>query len=196
MAPLPTIPNVYRVALGWTNSDTGLTAANVMHFRKAGSNPAALFTAFDSHVTQAMWDHTNTHSKIGTMNITPLDGSSVTLPEVITPAAKYGGGFAGTAIIPTAAALVKLVTGKRGRSYRGRLFLPWVDEAAYDEGMIVGANNAAMQTAWSTFVSAMSGDGFDLVVASYVHSTAENVVGLLCELHTGTIRRRWQRVAT
>lgn len=196
MAPLPVILNTYRVALGWVNSDTGLTATNVMHFRKAASNPAALFTSFDSHVTQAMWDHTNTHSQITTIDITPLDGTSVTLPEVITPAAKYGGGFAGTAIIPQCAAIVKLVTGKRGRSYRGRLFLPWVDEAAFDEGMIVGANNTAQQAAWVAFIAAMTGDGWAQVVASYKLATAENVVGVLCEKHTGTVRKRWQRVAT
>lgn len=196
MAPLPTIPNTYRVALSWFHTDLKTAAANVMHFRKSGSNPAALWTALDSHVTSTMWNLTDSHGSIAEVTITPLDGSSVSLPEPTGSPAKWSGGTTGSHNpVPNVAAIVKFVTGKRGRSYRGRIYLPWIEEAYIDGLTLDNSQRTAVQTAWATFLTAMTGDGFDLVVASYKLSTAETVLASGVENDIATQRRRAKRTS-
>lgn len=193
MAPLPIISNVYRVALNWTNTANGLVATNVMHFKKASSNPAALASSLDTNATNTMWEMQTTAASVTNIQITPLDGSSVTFPYTpITPAHWTGHGGAGD-FSPQIANIIKLLTAKRGRSYRGRVYLPWVAEGQSGDGGLNGTSKATCTAAWVAFMAAMTGDGFDLVVASYLHSTSENVVALACEGYTATQRRRNKR---
>ena len=64
VAPLPVINDVYRVALEWFNIESNANATNVMHFRKSGSNPAALYASLDANVTDLMWSCQGSHSDI------------------------------------------------------------------------------------------------------------------------------------
>ena len=50
-----------------------------------------------------------------------------------------------------------------------------------------------MQTAWNTFLAAMSTAGVKLCVASYKYATQTEVTTLLVESPLGTIRRRQPR---
>lgn len=196
MAPLPVIANTYRCAFNWMRTDSDRTATNVMHFVKSGSTPAALWTSLNSHVTAAMRDHTGPSSVINEVVITPLDGTSVSLPQPTGGGTGWHGNLSDVDYIPQAACLVKLVTAFRGRSQRGRVYLPWVTENSQSNGTFDPTNRAAMDSAWTAFVAAMTGDGFVLSVASYKLAIAHPVVAIGIETDIATIRRRNTRVSS
>lgn len=192
--PLPVIANTYRCAFEWQHDDfTGLAATNVMHFRKSSTTPAALATLLAASVTAAMWHEQDTHAHVRFVNITPLDGSSVTLPYATGGAAKWSGAQTTHDPVPQVSNIIKLDTAKRGRSYRGRVYLPWVVTPAINGGALSAGDAATVTTAWVAFLAALNASTCDMVVASYTLATAEPVIALACELDTATIRRRNSR---
>lgn len=195
MAPLPVIADTYRVAFNWVQSGLGLGATNVMHFRKSGTNPAALAAILDGDVAAAMWSCQGTNSKIHSLQITPLDGSSVSFPFDTGSPAKWSGTDANNAPVPNVSNIIKLLTAKRGRSYRGRVYLPWVDEDRQGAGKVDAGTLPTLQAAWVAFNAAVTADGYEWVVASYTHATAEPVVAVLAETYIATQRRRQVRVS-
>lgn len=195
MAPLPEIDDVYRVAFNWTHEDTPWTATNVMHFRKSASDPSTVFATIDANVTAAMWEVAPAHGHISSVVVTPLDGGSVSFPVNTGSGAKWSGPITGGLGTPQVCALVKTLTAKRGRSYRGRIYIPWASEQNVTNGRVDSGNVTAGQSAWEAFVSDMAGDGCDLVVASYKLATAEDVIAVLFERDVATQRRRNHRVS-
>lgn len=193
MASLPVITDVFRVALTWHNASLPRPAANVMHFRSATLNAEGVWGVLDADVVTAMWDQTDANSAVVDVSVTPLDGTSVTFSA--TPAGtKWKGGIGpGTDCTPQVASIVKLLTATRGRSYRGRVFLPFVSEDANDSGFLASATQVAMQSAWSTFLATAAGDDLQLVVASYKHATAADVTVLQVESLLATQRDRQRR---
>lgn len=184
--PLPVIADTFRVALNWGTPGTR-HAVNVMHFAGVTSTPQDLMDSLDASVTTAMWDWAATGVSIHSVDITPLDGASAT--QTFSPAtpAHWSGGGTGN-VIPQAAGIVKFTTDLRGRSYRGRIFIPYVGEGEQDNGNLIDV--AAVQTAWSNFKTAMAVETNPMVLASYKLSTAELVTGVFAEGRTGTQRRR------
>jgi hypothetical protein len=166
-----------------------------MHFRKGGTNPAALATVLDGDVAAAMWGAQGTNSKIHSLQITPLDGSSVSFPFDTGSPAKWSGTCTTNAPVPNVANIVKLLTAKRGRSYRGRVYLPWVDEDRQGAGKVDAGTLVTLQAAWVAFNAAIIADGWEWVVASYALATAEPVVAVLAETFVATQRRRQVRVS-
>jgi hypothetical protein len=156
----------------------------------SSGTPADLGGFLDAHVTAAMWGFQDTPSKITEVNITPLDGTSVTYPFVPTPAAKWAGAHGSDDIVPQMSNLIKLVTNKRGRAYRGRLYLPWVCETLQSNGSLDATTVGTVTSAWVAFLAAMASSGPQMVVASYKNATADNVVALICEKYAATQRRR------
>jgi len=196
VAPLPIITDTYRVALNYTNTVNGLIAANVMHFKKSGGTSADLATKLNSHATNTMFELLPTTCSVTSIVITPLDGSSASYPYTpATPANWTGHGGAGD-FSPQVAAIVKLLTGKRGRSYRGRVYLPWIAEAQSGGGGLNGTSKNTTTSAWTAFLAAMLGDGWQMVVASYKLETSEAVLTTTCEGFTATQRRRNARNST
>lgn len=194
MAPLPVISNVFRCAFTWKNLDWPTwSAVNVMHFYKAGGDPVTLTALLDASVSANMWGQTSSSSSIYQVNVTPLDGSSVTFPYTPLTPAKWKGTVSSLEYTPQVSAVVKMLTGKRGRSYRGRVFLPWCIEDVTKSGLILAATQATMNTAWVAFRTAMDTGGYPLHVASYKLATSEKVVAVLAETNTGTVRKRWHR---
>lgn len=191
--PLPVITDVYRCAFKWRHSDLSSDAVNVMHFRQTGTNPAALAADIDANVNNVLWNFEDTHAKITEIDITKLDGSSTTFPYVTGSGADYTGFSSSHDVIPQGAAIIKLVTAKRGRSYRGRLYLPWVAETFSTNGVLDATTVTNVTAAWVTFLADMASAGPQLVVASYLHSTAEDVIAILCEGMLATQRRRLHR---
>lgn len=191
--PLPVIADTYRVAFNWTNTQDTSLATNVMHFRKGGSNPAALQTSLDAHVTADMWKMVSPGASVDNLVITPLDGSSVSYPWSTGKPAKWTGNGAAGDWIPQVSSLIKLLTAKRGRSYRGRVFLPFTSEGTVAYGICNATYVGLCTTAWVNFRTAMIADGFQIVIASYVLATAENVIAIACESRTATQRRRQVR---
>jgi hypothetical protein len=195
---LPVITDVYRVALHWQSNVAG-TAANIFHVKgpHAGyPNSPAVFTCIDAHVTSALWTFVSSNLTLDQVAITPLDGSTATHIETVTPSAKYSGQSAGEAI-PNMANIIKLQTNKRGKSYRGRLYLPNVGEPDQTNGKLATAKVPTTTTAWNTFMTAIGTDAttpLTLGVASYKLSTFEAALSCLCEPTAATQRRRLSRL--
>jgi hypothetical protein len=192
MAALPVIPNVFRVAVRW-NGGAPLTAVNVMHFQKATGTSDALNAALQTNFTAAMWGALIQAAAIYELDIIPLDGSSATSVYTVPVGLAYHGGTAGEGN-PSAAVLVKLQTGLRGRSHRGRLFLPFPGESASGNGLTLPSSVTGMQSAWDTFKSAMNTAGYVWGVASYTLGTFSPITTLKVEAPLGTQRRRQSRI--
>lgn len=193
MAPLPVIANVMRVAFTWSDTVGGRTAENVMHFRAGTVTAAELATYLDGIVSAGMWNQTVTTVGVTQLDITPLDGTSATYTFATGRPAKWSGAISAGDIIPAGAAIVKLQTAKRGRSYRGRVYLPFVAEGANDSGTLHSTDVDALQSAWSAFLTTTESGDVAWVVASYVHATAEDIIAVTAEAELGTQRRRQRR---
>jgi len=194
--PLPVINDVYRCALQWSSTSISLAATNVIHVKKSGSNAGNVATIIDSHVTSAMWGQTGANNGVFRMDVTPLDGTGLTYPFTTTLPTKWKGALSSGDFTPQVAVIIKLATAKRGRSYRGRIYLPWVHETVVTDGLVNDPYRPNMTTAWATFLSAMSGDSCPLQVASYLHSTSEEVIAAACEFYSATQRKRNKRNST
>lgn len=193
--PLPVIPNVSRVAFKWHNSDSKTDAVNVMHFHTGSHSSADFATLLDSSLTANMWAYQNTDSVITEIDITPLDGMSITFPFVPTPGVKYHGTQTNEDMSPQVAAIIKLATAERGRSFRGRVYLPWVIDNAQVNGILDATINASVATAWLAFKNAMETGGMQMVVASYKLASAADVIAVVAEKYTATQRRRQKRTS-
>lgn len=192
MPPLPVIANVYRCALEWSNGSQH--AVNVMHFRDdaGGQTAAALATALDGVVNSAMWYFTADAFSVKNLHITKLDG--VTPSVDITPAtpANWDGGLGGQ-WIPQSAYLAKFTTSVRGRSHRGRVYLPFVSEGGQSGGLLDASAVPTWQDEWDDFIPDLAATNWSLVVASYKLGTAGTVQSIKCEGETATMRRRQTR---
>jgi len=192
MTPLPVIADVYRVALNWSNDTPGQSAENVMHFHAVGSSAAAVGAILDASVQGDMWKPVCSTSGIDSLSITPLDGSSATV-LFTTESSLWTGETAGD-WSPASAPVVAFATGLRGRSYRGRLFLPFCAEGAISDGSLTGTLAADVVDAWISFQGYLSETPVTHVVASYKHATAAPVTSYTVASAIGTQRRRQTRV--
>lgn len=184
-------PSVCRVALLWDDSNSTQTAVNVIHILNGAASTDDVAAALNANVTASMFETMSNQWQCISGDFQFLDGVS-SKKTIALDGTKFIGGTAGD-YIPQSATLVKLQTGKRGRSKRGRIFLPAVAEGAQSNGVLNGAKVASMQTGWDAFAGNMVVDGFHLVVESYKLASHENVTALLVELETGTQRRRQSR---
>lgn len=196
MAPLPVIADTYRVSFEWAAGQQ--SAANVMHFRTAssGATPEEVWDCIDANVTANMWASCSTGSVIQEVRVTPLDGSSATQAFGTGSGAKWQGQTSGD-FVPAGAAIIKLSTAKRGRSFRGRVFLPFLAEAAFVNGLLELGPLGLAQTAWEDFANDIIADPttpMALVVASYKLAESNQVLNLLAENVAGTQRRRQGRL--
>ena len=87
-------------------------------------------------------------------------------------------------------------TAHRGRSHRGRIFLPFIAEDVSTKGVLTGSVAAATTTAWNTFQAALEahGGGWQVDVASYKLATSEIVTNFICESMLAVQRRRQERL--
>lgn len=194
--PLPVIDGVFRTTLNWHCGRVPSNAANVMHFKSSSLDQDSIMAALDSHVVGDMWGQTCTDASVISVDCTPLDGSGVSAVFFTGSPTKWSGNrTTGDDIIPQQASVVKFGTAKRGRSYRGRVYLPWVAEGIQANGLLVGPWVPLAQTAWDTFLSSMAASDAHLVVASYKLATADEVIQVHYEQDTATQRRRWKRTS-
>jgi hypothetical protein len=193
--PLPVIADCFRVAVDWqdVSGTSPLSATNVMHILGPGATALQVLLALNSEAVPDMFDSQCLSTQASQFTVLPLDGSSVA--AVGNPNALWKGNRSSTPL-PSTAALLKLTTAKRGRSYRGRLFLPFVAESRADGGLLPAA--LSQTAAWVLFSNNLHAYAplLSLAVASYRHATAEAVTNLAVELALATQRRRQSRVRT
>ena len=165
--PLPSITNVFRVAFNWVHTN-GQTAANVMHFRAPSLNTGGVATAIDTNVTANMWAMASLNAHVESLSITPLDGTGATLPYPVTGSKWAGTVSASIDFVPDAACVVSLRTAKRGRRYRGRVYIPFQCESQIANGVITGSLTVTAND-WTAFLANMATASCRLVVATYGH---------------------------
>lgn len=192
--PLPVIANTFRIVLEWGWNSNEQRALNVFHVETTETNMDTIYDDLDSHVDAAMWRVQSNNSGVQTVHITPLDGTSATSSYVTGGPPRWSGEAGGDPIIQ-AANLVKLRTGERGRSKRGRLYLPFVAEGSTAAGFISSTDALGIQAAWRTFAANLEAltPAVNMVVASYKLATATLVTAIDGETALGTMRRRQQR---
>jgi hypothetical protein len=191
--PLPIITGVYRVAIEWTDPAYIRRAVSVMHFYNPAGTALNVWNDLDAHVSANMWTHANTSTAATSVAITPLDGTTNT--SFHTPSgAKWAGAIpGGFDSIPQVCVIVKWLTATRGRSHRGRTYLPFISESQAVNGAFNATNVNVMQTAWSTFLSGIGLAGTTPTVASYKLSTSSLVTSFVVEPQLATQRRRQPR---
>lgn len=191
--PLPVIDDVYRVALNWIDENSGFNATNVIHIANTGGDAEDVWDALDGNVTTNMWEQANVKAGVNQVVITKLDGAASSVVKNTGRPSKWEGPASDAGSLPQVCGLVKLNTGQRGRSFRGRVYLPFCSENQVDNGKIVSGGMTEWQDAWEAFILGLVGDGCQLVVASYLLESALDVQTVLCERDTATQRRRMKR---
>jgi hypothetical protein len=196
MATLPVIANVFRCALNWTGP-SGQAATNVIHIRDESGTATVTDVANELNAAAVpnMWLVTITTAEVTDLAITPLDGIHATQHFAPgTPA--HWTGQNGTLFAPACAACVKLTTGLRGRTHRGRVFLPFINQNVNTDGFIPSVDTGTMTTAWQDFADNLSGGAHNLSfgVASYKLAQFNIANGILVEQPLATQRRRQGRL--
>ena len=188
--PLPVITNVYRVAIGWSNTGSGIpaTAVNVLHVRTASEDETGiantLATAFGDNPDA--WGFTSSQFRITSYAVTKLDGTSGAV--VVPTSGAVGTG--GADYLPQGSAVVSLSTGLRGPAHRGRIYMPALAENTQQYGLLDPTLYVAVAGEWDDVQTALGADGIELVVASYTHSSAASVVAITIHPFARTQRRR------
>jgi hypothetical protein len=192
MPALPVIAGIFRVAFLYQSSG-GQHAVNVMHFSSATGDAADVWSAIETNWDRDLIRAVEESVTIIRLDITPLDGATAT-QSFSTGSGAIWTGEACPELLPAVAAMVKLTTGLRGRSKRGRVFLPFVGESVAAAGFLATGTQGLMQAKWSTFITDMGISGVPLHVASYKNATSERVISANVEQAFGTQRRRQSRL--
>ena len=192
--PLPTIPDVIRVAVEGRCSN-GQPWANVFHVEKEAANAydvaISQLHAFVATLYGAAGLRTQVSNNVSfdQVRYTPLDGISA---STITTLGTVGAATDET-LPPSSSIVVSHRTANRGPRYRGRTYLPqWTRGFLADDGSTSPATVATVSGYWQTFNTSVSGAAFlvAFVVASYKFSTVEPVLTSLANTEFDTQRRR------
>lgn len=190
MPALPVIANVFRCAINWDDGASA-RAVNVMHFLSVTLTPAQIATALGAHIQANQLGTMVGQAEARTVDITPLDGTTATQRFAL---ANWSGPLATGDYSPASAVLVKLTTALRGRSNRGRIFLPFPSESKISNGIVDATTVGNMTTAWLAFDNAMATAGATLQVTSYKHANTHALTNISVENVLATQRRRQSRL--
>jgi len=192
--PLPVVAGSFLVRLVWLNGSVQRPATNDMCFHDdaGGHTGTDIYNAIDSHVTHDMWKTTSGDGVVDHVITTKLDGTAASVIHPTGTPAKWQGGEA-SQTIPQGCCVATIRTGFRGRSRRGRIFIPWIGEGAQDSGTLDGTKVAAQQAAWTTFFAAMLADGFPIHVLSKLHTDSVEATEVQIQSFLKTQRRRSRR---
>lgn len=195
MPPLPVISGVTRTALNYI-TDAGATATNVIHIFSATSPPDLADLILDSVPTtgSAMWGPMSSNTRLDTLDLLPLDGSTATYNRVVPAEAQYYGQGGGAPILAVAA-LVKVQTPVRGRRTQGRIFIPFVGESVYSSGRIDATPVEDCTNGWNEFLANLITGLATVGVASYRNRDFVEATGFQCLDKCATQRRRQTRLA-
>lgn len=186
MPSLPVIANTHRFAVGGALPN-GNPWVNVHHLRWLGAGAATSsdLTAAEgllrrlyygtAYASGAAW-LTNCVAGVTYTGCTvyPLDGSSVAVVIPVTGAVGTG---TGNSLHPSLCYVISLKTNHRGRSYRGRVYLPSPNVGSCNS---VGDLNTSVitntQNQYAGMKTALAAIGFEPVVASYLLTIATPIV--------------------
>jgi hypothetical protein len=193
---LPVIANVFRVTFNVQASEQ-LAMHNVLHFASSAvANEIELGTMIDAALDanyEQMFATMPTNYGVNNIDVLPLDGTSST----VNVALSNHGGQADGESIPGSACIVKLGTGERGRSRRGRIFLGPVAESAQLNGFLVAGLRSEVENGWRAFQDDLiaGSSTVALQVTSYVAGGSTRLcTAITVPVVMGTQRRRQSRL--
>lgn len=196
---LPAITGVCRIAVRGTTGH-GTQWVNVHHVKKSsGTWDASAITAYVPHLEKLyggpaysagnewLLKRCHTSLKLVDYTFTPLDGSSA---STVVNSALVGGDS--TQQLPAEVAFVlSLRTGFRGRSYRGRLYLPQFCVDATDAtGQLGSAIATSIIGQAQGYLTATNAAGYLWGVASYKYSYFNSITSVSMDLNADVQRRR------
>jgi hypothetical protein len=190
--PLPVIADTFRCALNWETTNAQ-HAVNVIHIRAPGKTVDEIGPGLQAAVSHDMWVAVHEAASVTSIDVLPLDGSGVGVEFLPTDETPWTG-TGGLDFIPAVSCLIKYTTLLRGRSFRGRQFLPFVSEEASVNGFLLDTAQATMQTDWDAWLVNLNAAGFQPVVASYSLAVAHTIQVAKVESALATQRRRQERV--
>lgn len=190
--PLPVIPDVVRVTFNWQLGDTGRTAHNIIHLGVSGASAEDALTALNTAFgavgdPNSLFSCTCSDATFFSVDLIPLDGTSGTVTENLETTQ---GGTTGGDCMLQGCAVVSLHTGLRGPQHRGRIYTPFVGEGAQVDSILNATKVAGMASQWAQLVDELAAASAPLVVASYVHHSAEAVTAIAVRNKLFTQRRR------
>jgi len=186
MAPLPTITGVFRITLEWTLPESA-KAANVFHIFATTDDETEVSTAVQANLDPDQFYGSSSSAHLTGVDVIALDGTSTTFHQTLDGSFT---GLGGSDYIAQGATIVSFGTGLRGRSNRGRMFLPALAEDRQDGGIVAFGAVSTMQVAWDNWVDNMRAAFMIPVVASYRHHTAPEITTVTIRDRCGTIRHR------
>ena len=196
--PFTPIANTAKIELIGHSGITEQPIVNVMHSGLGGADTFAEVDAIALAVKGVVLAHLNVWSStmfFDEVRVTSLDTATSPQATEAFPAATQG--TASPDAIPGAAALVKLLTATRGRSYRGRIYVGII--AANEVGDGNGTLSVSFQGVVNAYISAIEAalnaltPSVGLVVASRKLGISSFVLSANCEPTVAYQRRRGLR---
>lgn len=186
VAPLPIIPETYRITINYTDATGKFLGSNVINVFAAASNTDTVGTTVASVMTTAMFDTTSTSVVIPSIDVIPYDGISPTKSFVVV-------GMTGGSVgqwIPNTALVVTLKTPFRGRSFRGRVYVGFPAEGITADGIfeVTPVNNVL--TGWQQFQLDLLSNAMAQSVVSTLLSLATLILTYEANSRNDTQRRR------
>lgn len=197
---MPVIPGVVRATVRGT-LPSGTQWANVVHFRYAGgaSNPGT--TEIDNlhPILTRLWAGTAYASGAAWLTfskttVVALDVTYYVLNGTATPYLKAfaAAGSLSTNLEPAEVAHCLTVrTATRGRSFRGRVYLPPVVVPQLDaNGNLISSASTSIIAQWTGMQAAAVAAQWSMGVASYLRHVFTDATGVTMDLRPDVIRRR------
>lgn len=146
MAPLPVISNAFRVSINYllAGEQVATNVINIFSLTQTQDQVGAIVVAT---MNANMFAPTSSSIVIDSIDVLPYDGVS---PTKNFPVVGLTGGATGPGV-PAVSLVASFRTPFRGRSRRGRAFLPWVAEGVQDEGIVEVATADDALAGWTQF---------------------------------------------
>jgi len=183
--PFIPVPGVFKVQL--VMSYQGQRIENVFNV-KSGAG----LTVTDADRIEAVfanWWNTSMRLQVGatcTLVLIILDAldAAASLHKEYTTGWTAAGAIASTAMPGNVTSSVKLATGIRGRSFRGRFYWPALSSSQISGGQLLAATQTAIQTAANALRTSLAADAAadKLVVVSYMAGGVWRSAGVATEV--------------
>lgn len=188
--PLPVIANTFRVTVDF-QALSGIKPACVHHVQTATADVEQIGVNWWEAATEGLYGPMLGGHEPTSISIIPLNGTSATtvIPKQVGSATLcLGTGQS----MPQVAAVVSLRSTQRGPRGRGRQYVGPLVEQAQDQGVMENTTRVNLENAWKDFQTNLGevDPAMTLVVASYVHANAFDVMSISVDTITGTQRRR------
>jgi len=164
---------------------------NTLYFTKTGGWEAADFTALHNALL-VWWTDTwavgvASQVSLREIAITDLSSESATSSVVPAPTPNPTGHVTGLSLPGGSALCVAFRTLKRGRSFRGRNYVPGIGENRRSGNQVLSTMVADMQTAYNALIPLAADLGVDWVVVSRFANKLPRVTGIATKVNAAAV---------